>query len=97
LMRVNLRRNNYYNFGFSDDTKWRGFRMTFRNFDEVFLAYSEIGSEADQALQKILATRGVNESSFAVKVRFPPGARVNDQVEIVEVVNTGWITNYTNR
>jgi len=93
LMRVNLRPNNYYNFGFSDDTKWRGFRMTFRNYEEVYLAYSQIDSEADLALKKVLGPRGVGESSFVVKVRFPPGARARDQVEIVEVVAHGWITN----
>lgn len=93
LMRVNLRPDNYYNFGFSDDSKWSGFRMTFRSSDEVFLAYSARGSAPDKILNEDLRKGGDKPGSYVVKVRYPAGARASDQVEIVEVLGEGWILN----
>lgn len=89
LMRVLLRTESYFNYSFSDDTKWHAYRMAFRNSDDVFLAYSEKKSDSDEALKLVRKNGGV--SPFLVRVRFPQGARAENQVEIVEVVGAGWI------
>jgi len=89
LMRVLLRPESYFNYSFSDDTKWNAYQMHFRNSDEVFLAYSEKKSVPDETL-KLVRKEGIT-SPFLVRVRFPQGARAGNQVEIVEVVGFGWI------
>lgn len=89
LMRVLLSPERYFNYGFSDDTKWNSYQMRFRNSDAVFLAYGEKKSEQDDALELLRKNGG--SGPFLVRVRFPEGARADNQVEIVEVVGPGWI------
>lgn len=89
LMRVLLRPESYFNYSFSDDTKWNSYQMRFRNSDAVFLAYGEKRSKQDEALDLIRKNGG--SGPFLVRVRFPEGARADNQVEIVEVVGPGWI------
>jgi hypothetical protein len=89
LMRVLLRPESYFNYSFSDDTKWNAYQMRFRNSDEVFLAYSGIKSDQDEALKLVRKNGGT--SPYLVRVRFPQGARAGNQVEIVEVIGAGWI------
>lgn len=89
LMRVVLRRENYFNFDFSDDKMWNGYRMGFRISDESFLAYTAKGSPADKLLDRLRQDAG--SSPYTVRVRYPENARMDDQVEIVEVVSAGWI------
>ena len=89
MMRVMLRPESYFNYSFSDDSKWHAYQMHFRNSDEVFLAYSAIKSAPDEALQVVRDNGGT--TPFLVKVRFPQGARAGNQVEIVEVIEVGWI------
>ena len=88
-MRVLLRPESYFNYGFSDDTKWHAYDMRFRDSDDVFLAYTEIKSEQDEALKLVREEGGT--SPYLVRVRFPRGARAGNQVEIVDVVGAGWI------
>jgi len=89
LMRVLISSENYYNYGFSDDRKWRSYRMEVRNSEYVFLGYAKRDSEADKTFTELRKEGGT--APYLIKVAYPPKGRASDQVEILEVVTAGWI------
>jgi len=89
LMRVLIAPDDYYNYGFTDEKKWKSYRLEVRNSEFTFQGYADRGSAVEKALAG-LEERGTS-SPFLVKVAYPRNARAKDQVEIVEVVSAGWI------
>ena len=90
LMRVIMEPANYYNYGFSDDRKWRSLGLELKDPVYSFLGYVARDSEQDKELQIMM--KNANALSCLIKVAYPSGARAKDQVEILEIVAKGWVT-----
>ena len=89
LMRVIVSPANYYNYTFADDKEWRSYRMELRDSEYAFLGYAKKNSEIDKHFSEIRRKGG--RGPCIVKVVYPPNARAQDQVEIVEIISDGWI------
>ena len=91
LLRIMLRQDSYYNYGYSDDRVWAAYRLGFRNSDRTLLAYARRDSKEGELLAELF--RDSAELLYTLKVRYPENARSGDQVEIVELLEQGWIGN----
>ena len=89
LMRVLIFPDEYYNYEFNDDKKWRSYRLELRNSEFAFQGYVDRGSGVGKTLAG-LENKGA-PAPYLVKVAYPRKARAKDQVEIVEVISAGWI------
>ena len=90
LIRAVVSISDYYNYGFSDDSKWRSYGLQMGESGSLFLGYVPVGSPLDKRLS-ILRVNGTPEAAV-LKVAYPPKARAQDQVEILEVINSqGWL------
>ena len=86
MMRVMLKKDNYYNFSFSDDNAWSCYKLTFKNSPESIYGYAKKGSAVGKKLAAIEVA-----SSCQLKIAYPPEARSKDLVQIVDFVTLGWI------
>ena len=91
LLRITLRQGSYYNYGYSDDRVWAAYRLGFRNSDRTLLAYARRDSKEGELLAELF--RDSAELLYTLKVRYPENARSGEQVEIVELLEQGWIGN----
>ena len=91
LLRILLRQGSYYNYGFSDERVWAAYRLGFRNSDRALLAYVRRDSKEGEILAELF--RDSEELLYTLKIRYPENARSGDQVEIVELLEQGWIEN----
>lgn len=88
LVRAKLKWMDYYNFGFSDESKWRSYQLLSPNEEQSLFAYAERNSSLDQVL------RPAEKSIFihvTLKIRFPDNGEKRNQVVIVEHVSDGWV------
>jgi hypothetical protein len=91
LMRVIVEPASYYNYGFSNDRKWRSLGLELRDSVYSFLGYVARDSEVDKRFRLMMKnTQGV---PCLIKVVYPRGSRAKDQVEILEIVAEGWVLN----
>ncbi len=89
LFRVVAKKVDYYNFGFSDDSKWRSVRLEGLDGESFVYGYVERGTLQDQKLQ---IDPDTNQSVMMVRLRFPEGAAAgSNQVLVAEWVNDGWV------
>jgi hypothetical protein len=87
--RVVAKKVDYYNFGFSDDSKWRSYQLDSRNGDQTLYGYVARGSDMDGKIQILPELK---QALLILKVRFPEGAPAGSkQVLIDEVVNDSWV------
>ena len=87
--RVVAKKVDYYNFGFSDDSKWRSYRLESRTGEQTMFGYVERGSDMDGKIQILPELK---QASLILKIRFPAGAKAGSkQVLIDEVVNDSWV------
>lgn len=87
--RVVAKKVDYYNFGFSDDSKWRSYQLESRNGDRTLYGYVARGSDMDGKIQILPELK---QALLILKVRFPEGAPAGSkQVLIDEVVNDSWV------
>ncbi len=89
LLRVFVKQENYYNFSFKDDQKWRSYRLELRSDDQSLLGYAALNSEVDKTFADLRKNGG--SVSYMVMARYPLKARAKNQVEITSVVNKGWL------
>mgnify|MGYP003678496784 CR=1 FL=1 len=89
LVRVIASGDRYYNFDFADDEKWDSCKLLFRDSDETISGYVKVGSKASKQLADLRRTD--DNMPFTLKVVYPANGRSKSQVEIVEVVEKGWI------
>ena len=88
LVRAKLATQDYYNYGFSDDTKWQSFQLLIGKPEESFTGYLPSNSED---LLKLKASEG-KILTVILKVAYPENARSNGQVLITEVIKVGsWL------
>jgi hypothetical protein len=91
LMRVIVKPTNYYNYDFSDDVKWRSLGLELKDSIDSFIGYVERDSEQDKKFRVMM--KGGQVVACMVRVAYPTGSRSKDQVEILEIVGSGWLQN----
>lgn len=91
VIRASVSFEDYYNYGFSDDTVWRSYGVEIGEEAYNFLGYVRKGADLDKKLfEELQQSRGVR--LMILKVAYPPQARAKDQVEILEVIShNGWV------
>ena len=89
LLRAMLRSVDYYNFGFSDEKKWKSFRLTSPDGETMIYGYVESNSLLDQRIRP--SEQGATVA-VTVKIHFPEDATSKNQVIIDELVSDGWVT-----
>jgi len=90
LVRAIVSADHYFNFDFADDKKWKSYKLVFRHSEETFAGYAKVNSTA--AKQLLILHKENQSSPYLLRVAYPPGGRSKSQVEIVEVVESGWIS-----
>lgn len=85
--RVVLRKADYYNFGFSDEEKWRSYQLDSPDRDVTVYGYVERGGLLDERLR---ASADEKESLFVLDLRFPADGHSRNQVIIERIVTDGW-------
>ncbi len=88
VFRVSVSTVDYYNFGFSDDTKWRSYRLTSTDREHSLYGYLERGSMLEQRLQP---ETNASEVAMMLSLKFPAGATADSQVMIEGIVADGWV------
>jgi hypothetical protein len=88
LVRVMLKWVDYYNFGFSDENKWRSYRLLSPEGEHMLYGYAERNSLLDQRMRP-----GEQKATVAVtlKIHFPDGESTGKQVIIDEYIADGWV------
>lgn len=88
LVRVMLKWVDYYNFGFSDEKKWRSYRLISPDGETMLYGYVARNSPLDQRLRP-----GEPSATVAVilKIRFRPDEQSLNQVVIEEYLTDGWV------
>ncbi len=88
LVRVMLKWVDYYNFGFSDENKWRSYRLISPDGETMLYGYAARNSLLDQRLRP-----GEPGATVAVtlKIHFRPDEQSPQQVVIDEYLTDGWV------
>lgn len=86
--RVKLVPQTYYNFGFTDELKWKSFGLLSPDGDHQLFGYVERGSELDRKIQLQDTPEG---RDLLLDVKYPPGSTSKNQVIIDKVVAEGWL------
>lgn len=90
VFRVTLSAINYYNFSFTDETKWKSYRLISSDGEHSFYGYVEIGTILDQ---KIHLDADTKQLPLMLSLKYPAGATSDSQVEIEGFVTDGWVEN----
>ncbi|MEO0017379.1 MAG: hypothetical protein RLZZ522_662 [Verrucomicrobiota bacterium] len=85
--RAVVRAVDYYNFGFTDDKKWRSFRLESPTGEHWLYGYVQRDSAGDR---KVRIHPDLKQSALMLTLRFPEGTTTN-QVLIDEVVSESWV------
>ena len=88
LFRVKLNKTNYYNFNFSDESKWRSYILLSHDETHQIYGYIEQGSPAAVEIGSAIQP---GDNYFTLSLRFPEKAESDNQVIIDRVINNGWI------
>lgn len=100
LVRVLVSASNYYNYEFSDESKWACYKLELKDEDLTFLGYTERGSEVDHAFldlkKRTTGELALRKGLYALKVAYLPNASSLDQVEILEIVSSSWVVRSKN-
>jgi hypothetical protein len=86
--RVMLTAVEYYNFAFTDEGKWQSYRLLSPDSEYSIYGYVEKNTVLDQ---KVRPREGARVLPLVLKLKFPPGATSNTQVEIESLVSDGWV------
>ncbi len=87
VFRVRMKREAYYNFGFSDDSQWLCFRLL-SPADDMLWGYAREESAPGKLHTWHLGDR---EELVTLRLRFPENATRPDQVVIDGIVASGWV------
>jgi hypothetical protein len=88
VFRVTLSPVEYYNFGFTDDSKWQSYRLESSDKEHSLYGYVEKGSVLDH---RIHPNSEVKSVALMLSLKFPAGATSSSQVEIEGFVGEGWV------
>ncbi|HEY1120771.1 MAG TPA: hypothetical protein VGE67_04190, partial [Haloferula sp.] len=88
LFRVQLSDVEYFNFDFRDDTEWSSYRLESQDSIEFLYGYVPRSGELDQRLRPSDAKE---KMKWMLKLKFPPNATRDNQVQIDSIVDEGWV------
>ena len=89
-LRVYVKGDSFYCFEFSDDTRYRSFKLTERDSDEFLFGYATKGGAVERELDELLSRNGNEKEPALLKVRFLPETQSIRSVLIEEVVAPRW-------
>lgn len=88
-IRVRCSQDSYYNRHFRDDGKWLAVKLLHPLEDRTLYGYIDKDSPA---LTRLIADlQGGKVSAATIKVKFPKDSLANNQVEITEYIQNGWV------
>lgn len=90
VFRVTLSAVEYYNFAFTDETKWKSYRLVSSDGEKSFYGYVEKGTILDQKIHLDADTKSL---ALMLSLKYPEGATSGSQVEIERFVTDGWVEN----
>lgn len=76
----------YYNFYFSEESRWRSFKLESPDGEQLLYGYVERNSELEEQLSRDLEI----SPRLLIEVRFPGDPSARNQVFIARIVNKGW-------
>jgi hypothetical protein len=88
LFRVSVHPVEYYNFAFTDDTRWRSYRLDSPDGQHTIYGYVERGSLADSRIQ---LPPEAKMSPYTLYLRFPEDAGSRNQVLIDRIAADSWL------
>lgn len=88
LFRVKLNPVNYYNFDFSDEKKWKAYRLESPDGELAVYGYAERDSELASQLKLPLNEKRV---ALTLSLKFPADAKTDNQVMIEKFITKGWL------
>lgn len=89
VFRVVAKAVDYYNFGFTDDRKWRSLRLESLDGETSMYGYVERDTLLDS---KIQVDPDAKQSPMILRLKFPDGAPAgSNQVLITDWVADGWV------
>lgn len=86
--RVILSPVEYYNFDFKNEVRWQSFRLEFPGRERSIYGYAE--RDSSLAISLLLSSEQ-SKVALMLALKFPPDASSDDVVEIVQLVNRGWV------
>jgi hypothetical protein len=87
LVRVKVEPIDYYNFEFTDDSKWSAYRLS--DPDQVQTLYGYVASLGETDL-RLKPNPGEKDLPYTLRIHFPENASSDNQVIIDEIVAAGW-------
>jgi hypothetical protein len=92
MLRAYVRQFEYYNFEFSDSSKFLCVKLSSENGEHSVYGYSDRTSALGRWLESELATTGPSGfKGFTLSVAFPPNAQSNQCVLLDKVVAARWL------
>lgn len=88
LFRVKLNKTHYYNFNFSDESKWKSYALFSHDENNRMYGYVEQGSQTALDLGD---AADPGDRYFILSLKFPNNADSNNQVIIERIISKGWI------
>jgi hypothetical protein len=88
VFRVTLSEVDYYNFDFSDDSKWRSYRLLSPDGETSLYGYAPKDSDLDRRIRPDSESKNI---PLTLSLKFPPEAKSDRQVEIERLVTEGWV------
>jgi len=88
VFRVYLSAVEYYNFDFSDETKWQSYLLVSPDLNYTLYGYVEKSSALDNHLRP---NKDEGNLRVTLGLKFPAKPKNNSQVEIVDLVTEGWV------
>jgi hypothetical protein len=88
VVRAILKWMDYYNFGFTDESKWRSYHIVSPDGEHTLYGYAERNSLLDQRLRPPEQKASV---AVTLKIRFPEEGENRNQALIVEYLSDGWV------
>lgn len=88
VFRVKINRTNYYNFDFSNESKWNSFSLTSRDNNNQIYGYVDRYSKMKFDLA---SSDDLTRNLFTLSLKFPENSKTNNQVIIEQILFKGWI------
>jgi hypothetical protein len=88
VFRVILSPVDYYNFDFTDDGKWKSYRLESPDKEHAIYGYVEKGSLLDRRIHLDGDQKNV---LMMLSLKFPANAKSDSQVEIERLICEGWV------
>ncbi len=88
VFRVLVAPADYYNFAFSDESKWQCYRIQSPDREHQVFGYGEKGTELEK---KLLPSPDQKDVALMLALKFPEGATQANQVEIVKFIAGDWV------